>query len=85
MGSNVVALLKNDTYQKLIQWAKKSKKSPDVFLNILLDDEIERQRLPGISAELEQEESKQTPPSKKLLKSAINIYPNWTMRVRAVP
>lgn len=68
MNSNVVALIKNDTYQKLIHWAKHSKLSPDVFLNTLLDDEIERQRLFGISAELAQEDSRQTAPSRKIAK-----------------
>ena len=67
-GDNVVTFLKIETHQKLIHWAKQSGVSPDAFLNILLNDEIERQRLLGISAEIAQEESQQTVPSQKIAK-----------------
>ena len=70
MGTNSIdkipANLKKATQQKVVNCAKDLDLSPDVLLNILLDDEIERQRLLSISKELEQEEPKNTTPSQKI-------------------
>lgn len=67
MSSNVVALIKVETQKNLINLAKKSGLSTDAFLNVLLNDEIERQRLMAISAELAEEDHLQTIPSIKIV------------------
>lgn len=45
LDGNIISLLKRETQQKLMTVANKMKLSLDVLLNILLNDEIERQRL----------------------------------------
>jgi hypothetical protein len=66
--SNIIALLKNETQKKLINCAKNAKLSPDVLLNILIDDEIERQRLSEICNEVKLEIQEKEAPSQKLIK-----------------
>jgi len=65
---NVVALLKPETQQKLINCASGTGVPPDVLLNMLVDDEVERQRLLSISDELVQKKAKKTAPSQQIAK-----------------
>ena len=65
---NVSVMLRTETKQKLINCANKACLSPDALLNALLDDEVERQRLLGISEEISQEKPSQAAPSQKIAK-----------------
>lgn len=66
--NNIIALLKQETQQKLINCANKAKLSPNALLNTLIDDEVERQRLLGISKEIAQEKRGEAVPSQKIAK-----------------
>ena len=59
--------LTDETKQKLIDHALKAELLPDVLLNKMIDDEIERQRLMETSIEIEQN-TKQIIPSQKIAK-----------------
>lgn len=66
--NNVVSLINSETQQKLINCASEAGVSPDALLNTLIDDEIERQRLLTISAEIAEESSEETAPTQKIAK-----------------
>ena len=59
--------LTDETKQKLIDHALKAELLPDVLLNKMIDDEIERQRLMDISIEIDPV-TKQIIPSQKIAK-----------------
>lgn len=63
-----VSLINSATQQKLINCVSASglSVSPDALLNTLIDDEIERQRLLKISAEIAEEEREPMAPSQKI-------------------
>ena len=68
-SNNIIDLLEVKMHQKLTDLANKSKVSPNILLNTLIDDEIERQRLLEISSEIQKEESKKAiAPTQKIVK-----------------
>ena len=63
-----IVLFTPNTEQKVFAFANKEGIPPDELINMLIDNEAERNRLLKISGELEKEGSKETAPSQKITK-----------------
>lgn len=66
--NNNSIILQADTKQKIIEFANSSGISVDTLLDLLIDDEIERQRLLKIHDDHKEDDSRGTVPSQKITK-----------------